>query len=114
MSCHSIGLNEYEIGCLCIIPEYQGNGIGTREIKFVQNYYEDWMRMTLITPLDKQENIRFNTDKCGFQIVDTERDGNVELILYNHEVLPMKHLQDICAELLKDSQGKSGCKYNKK
>lgn len=39
--------------------------------------------MTVITPLDKQENVRFYTDKCGFQIVGTERDGNVYYDLSN-------------------------------
>lgn len=32
-----------------------------------------------LTPLYKRENIRFYTEKCGFQIVGTEKDGNVEL-----------------------------------
>ena len=32
-----------------------------------------------ITPLNKSENVRFYTEKCGFQIVCTERDGDTEL-----------------------------------
>lgn len=79
VSCHLNRHQEYEIGCLCVIPEYQGKGIGTQAIRFVQDYYGDWKRLTLVTPLYKRENIRFYTEKCGFQIVGTERDGNVEL-----------------------------------
>ena len=79
VSCHPGGPQEYEIGCLCIVPEYQGKGIGTQAVKFVQNYYDDWKRMTLVTPLYKRENVRFYTEKCGFRIVGTERDGNTEL-----------------------------------
>ena len=79
VSCHPTGPQEYEIGCLCVIPEYQGKGIGTQAVRFVQDYYDDWKRMTLVTPLNKSENIRFYTEKCGFRIVGTERDGDTEL-----------------------------------
>ena len=82
VSCHSIGPQDYEIGCLCVIPEYQGKGIGSGAIRFVQDYYKEWKSMTLITPIAKQENVRFYTEKCGFQIADTERDGNVELVRF--------------------------------
>ena len=79
VSCHSNAPQENEIGCLCVVPEYQGKGIGTQTIQFVKNYYDDWKRLTLVTPLCKRENVRFYTEKCGFQIISTERDGNVEL-----------------------------------
>ena len=32
----------YEVGNLCIIPEYQGKGIGTRAIQFLMTNLEDW------------------------------------------------------------------------
>ena len=79
ISCHPVGPQEYEIGCLCVIPEYQGKGIGTQAVRFVQDYYDDWKRMTLVTPLNKSENVRFYTEKCGFQIAGTERDGDTVL-----------------------------------
>ena len=78
VSCHETGPQEYEIGCLCVIPEYQGKGIGTQAVRFVKDHY-DWKRLTLVTPLYKRENIRFYTEKCGFRIVGTEKDGNTEL-----------------------------------
>ena len=69
----------YEVGCLCVVPEFQGNGIGTQAIKFVTSLYDDWDKFTLITPIDKTENIKFYTEKCGFDIVSIEMDGNVKV-----------------------------------
>lgn len=69
----------YEIGGLCIIPEFQGRGIGTQAIEFVKSHCKDWKKLTLVTPKDKTENVKFYTRKCGFSTVSTERDGNVEL-----------------------------------
>ena len=66
VSCHPGGPQEYEIGCLCVVPEYQGKGIGTQAIQFVKNYYDDWKRLTLVTPLYKRENVRFYTEKPRF------------------------------------------------
>ena len=45
----------YEVGCLCVLPEYQGKGIGTQAIRFVKTFYEDWKRITLVTPADKKK-----------------------------------------------------------
>ena len=79
VSCQMLETKVYEITCLCIIPEYQGKGLGTGAVRFVKDLYEDWEKFTLVTPLDKKENVRFYTEKCGFRIVSTEKDGNVEL-----------------------------------
>ena len=79
ISCRQNRPQEYEIGCLCVIPEYQGKGIGTQAVRFVQHDHDDWKRLTLVTHLYKPENIRFYTERCGFQIVGTEKDGNIEL-----------------------------------
>ena len=72
----------YEIGCLCVRPEFQGRGIGTAAVAFAKSHYEDWKKFTLITPVDKEENIRFYTEKCGFKIAATEMDGNVEVVRF--------------------------------
>jgi len=69
----------YEIGCLCVVPRYQGKGIGTQAVKFVKSHFEDWDKITLITPIDKQENVKFYTEKCGFYIVSAEMEGNVKV-----------------------------------
>ena len=79
VSCKMQEMGVYEITCLCIVPEYQGKGIGTQAVRFVKTLYEDWEKITLVTPVDKKENVKFYTEKCGFRIVSTETDGNVEL-----------------------------------
>lgn len=79
VSCKMQEMGVYEITCLCIVPEYQGKGIGTQAVRFVKTLYEDWEKITLVTPVDKKENIKFYTEKCGFRIVSTETDDNVEL-----------------------------------
>ena len=79
VSCIKLENGIYEIGCLCVIPEYQGKGIGTQAMQFVKTTLEDWKTLTLVTPIDKKENVKFYTEKCGFHIESIERDGNVEL-----------------------------------
>lgn len=82
ISCKQVQKGVYEIGCLCVIPEFQGQGIGTSAIEFVKSYYSDWICFTLVTPADKSENIRFYKEKCGFRIQDTEMDGNVKVVRF--------------------------------
>lgn len=79
VSCKELEAEAYEIGCLCVIPEFQGQGLGTQAIQFLQSFYKNWKKFTLATPADKRENVKFYTEKCGFIIASTERDGNVEL-----------------------------------
>ena len=79
------GNGEYYLGCLCVIPEYQGKGIGTQAFKYMLDYYSDWNKITLITPADKYENIAFYTNKCGFKIDGTEMDGNVKVAHFSIE-----------------------------
>ena len=79
ISCKQVEEGIYEVGCLCVIPEFQGKGIGTQAIQFVKSHYEDWDKFTLITPIDKEENVKFYTEKCGFDIVSAEMDGNVKV-----------------------------------
>ena len=79
ISCREIGKGVYEVGCLCVIPDFQGKGIGTAAMKFAKTCYPDWNRFTLVTPADKKENVKFYTEKCGFSIRAFETDGNVKV-----------------------------------
>ena len=79
ISCKQVENGVYEIGNLCVIPAFQGKGIGTQAIRFFKMLHADWKRISLVTPIDKKENVKFYTEKCGFHIVSTEKDGNVEL-----------------------------------
>ena len=62
VSCKKVEAGTYEVGCLCVIPEFQGKGIGTQAIKYVKSHYGDWDRFTLITPIDKTQNVKFYTE----------------------------------------------------
>lgn len=79
VSVHNQGEKKYYLGNLCIIPEYQNKGIGKLTIEFVLEYYVDLRELSLITPADKLENVNFYSKKCGFNIIGTEMDGNVEV-----------------------------------
>ena len=82
ISCRALESGMYEIGCLCVKPEFQGKGIGTAAVAFAKSHYEDWKKFTLITPVDKEENVRFYTKKCGFKIAATEMDGSVKVVRF--------------------------------
>lgn len=79
ISCKKLEAGVYEVGCLCVVPEFQGKGIGTEAMNFVKSYYDDWVKFTLVTPIDKTQNVKFYTEKCGFDIVSYEMDGNVKV-----------------------------------
>ena len=78
VSCKLLEPGVYEVGCLCVVPEFQGRGLGTQAIQFIKTLYEDWEKFTLVTPMDKRDNVAFYT-KCGFRLVSAERDGHIEL-----------------------------------
>ena len=80
VSCKKKEKKIYEIGCLCVIPEFQVKGIGTQAIEFVKEFYKDWEEFTLITPADKLENVKFYSEKRGFNIESTEKDENVKVV----------------------------------
>lgn len=79
VSCKKISDGIYEIGCLCVVPKFQGKGIGTQAVKHITSLYKDAEKFTLITPVEKKENVKFYTEKCGFKIVSTETDGSVKV-----------------------------------
>lgn len=69
----------YYLGCLCVMPEYQGRGIGTQAFHYMLGLYNNWKELTLVTPAGKEENIKFYTEKCGFTIDRIEMDGSVQV-----------------------------------
>ncbi|MCH5297747.1 MAG: GNAT family N-acetyltransferase [Ruminococcus sp.] len=76
------GNGEYYVGCLCVIPEYQGKGIGTMAIKHMIETRSDWKSFSLVTPADKKENIKFYCEKCGFEPGERQDDDGVEVVSF--------------------------------
>ena len=69
----------YYLGALCVIPEYQRQGIGHKLLEFIKEQNKDWKKIELVTPADKEKNVNFYTKKCGFTIDGEEMDGSVKL-----------------------------------
>ncbi len=69
----------YYLGALCVIPEYQRQGIGYQLLEFFKEQNKDWKKIELVTPVDKEKNISFYTKKCGFTIDGEEMDGSIKL-----------------------------------
>jgi len=85
ISVQNNGNGEYYLGCLCVVPEYQGKSIGTQAFRHIINSHPDWRKITLVTPVDKAENVRFYTEKCGFNIGGITVDGKVEVVNFYME-----------------------------
>ena len=76
------GPGKYYIGCLAVIKEQQGRGIGTSLMKHFMQEHPDWKEITLVTPKDNEPNIKFYTKRFGFEIVGEEDDGKVTVCLF--------------------------------
>ena len=74
------GDGHYYLGSLCVIPEYQGMGIGTKTFQYMLSVCPNWKEIHLLTPVDKKQNIKFYTEKCGFNIGKKVMDEKVEVI----------------------------------
>ena len=76
------GTGKYYIGCLAVVKEEQGRGIGTLLMKEFMSAHPDWTEITLVTPKDNERNIRFYTERFGFEIVGEEDDGKVTVLWF--------------------------------
>ena len=77
------GSGKYYIGCLAVKKEEQGHGIGTSLMKHFMDGHPDWNELTLVTPKDKELNVRFYTQRFDFDIVGEEKDGNVTVLSFS-------------------------------
>lgn len=73
---------KYYIGCLGVKKEEQGHGIGTSLMKFFMDNHTDWNEITLVTPKENELNIKFYTERFGFQIIGEEDDGIVVVLIF--------------------------------
>jgi Predicted acetyltransferase len=75
----------YFLGCLCVIPQYENNGIGQESIKFLEQQFKDANHWSLETPADKERNHYFYK-KCGFQNTKIYMDGPVKIALFEKSI----------------------------
>ena len=76
------GAGKYYIGCLAVKREEQGKGIGTALMRHFLDEHPEWNEITLVTPCDKEQNIRFYTERFGFDITGEENDGHVKVLWF--------------------------------
>jgi ribosomal protein S18 acetylase RimI-like enzyme len=76
------GPGKYYIGCLAVLKEEQGRGVGTQLLKHFMSEHPDWNELTLVTPKDNERSIRFYTERFGFKITGEEDDGKVTVLWF--------------------------------
>ncbi|MBU5299213.1 GNAT family N-acetyltransferase [Clostridium sporogenes] len=75
------GNNNYYLGALCVIPEYENRGIGQKVMSFIFDYFVDAKHWSLETPADKKRNHHFYK-KLGFNITKEYMAGSVKVVLF--------------------------------
>ena len=51
-------------------------------MKYFMGGHPDWSEITLVTPKDKESNIKFYTERFDFEIIGEENDGTVAVLLF--------------------------------
>lgn len=77
--------NTYYLGCLCVIPDYENQGIGQKAIKFIEGVFSNATVWTLQTPSDKEKNHYFY-EKMGYTIVKEIIEGSVKLVVFEKKI----------------------------
>lgn len=76
------GCGKYYIGCLGVKKEFQGQGIGTQLMKYWMSTIEDWKEISLVTPEDRPENLKFYRERFGFVVTGKEQDVNLVMLKF--------------------------------
>lgn len=88
VSVKPLGEGRYHVGCLCVVPEYQDNGIGRQALAFVEGRFPDAREWTLETPANDARNCAFYA-RCGYSTAGNVMDEDgVPLITFRKEVQP--------------------------
>lgn len=77
--------DEYYLGELCVIPEYQNKGIGQQSICFLEREFPEAKLWNLITPAARPQNHYFY-EKMGFVKTGECTDKTVRLFQYEKQM----------------------------
>lgn len=75
----------YYLGCLCVIPDYENQGIGQESLRFIESTFPNATVWTLETPADKKKNHYFYK-KAGYIIVKEYINGSVKVVLFEKKI----------------------------
>lgn len=76
--------DRYFLHCLCILPDFENQGIGQKAINFIERFCEDAVSWELMTPSDKVKNHYF-FHKCKYNRKGEEQKGNTKLSHFGKE-----------------------------
>lgn len=87
----SIGVQEmgegrYFLSCLCVVPQWEHQGVGRAALHFLDREFPDAVHWALETPADKVRNHRFYAGH-GYKITQYLRDGTVDIVRMERDVL---------------------------
>ena len=80
-----VDIGVFEIGALCVHPEYQRKGIGKRLFEQFLTLCPNWKQIMLITPAGNSDAIRFYTEKCGMRVCGEELIDTVTVVRLRKE-----------------------------
>lgn len=75
------GNGNYYLGCICVIPDYENNGIGQLAMKFIDACFPDAKHWSLETPSDKLRNHYFYK-KLGYEITKEYTVDSVQISFF--------------------------------
>jgi len=82
---YDLGDGHFYLGAIFISPEYQGQGIGSKAIEFIEKKYDQVKKWTLDTPYLNTNNHRFY-EKHGYRrINEIQPQEGIEFYLYIYE-----------------------------
>lgn len=77
------------LDCLCVIPEYENNGLGQKAVAYMEQQFPLAKKWSLETPKDKTRNVAFY-EKCGYFIEGEIMEENTRLVIL------VKHKEGVC------------------
>lgn len=82
---YDLGEGHFYLGAIFVSPKYQGQGIGSKAIEFIEMKYDQVKKWTLDTPYLNTGNHRFY-EKHGYRkINEIQPQKGVEFYLYVYE-----------------------------